>query len=82
MWRRYARLVATYTSLAQQTTESADAGGVAAVATTMLIDDLDQLRCAIDRHERDVHRRSTPWAVSFEAEGTGALASFVFCRDS
>lgn len=60
MWRRYAGLVTTYTSLAQQATEPADASA-AAVGTIMLIGDLDELRRAIDRHERDVHKRLTPW---------------------
>jgi hypothetical protein len=66
MWRRYASLITAYNSLAQATTEPADAGGGAVARTMILLEDLDQLRRAIDRHEREVHERSTPWAQSRE----------------
>ena len=67
MWRRYASLVTAYNSLAQGTTEPADAGGAAVARTMIFLEDLDQLRRAIDRHEREVHERSTPWAQSRES---------------
>ena len=60
MWRRHAGLVRMYILLVQHTTEPADAGGAAAAGTMMLLENLDQLRQAIEGHERNVHGRSTP----------------------
>jgi len=81
MWRRYAGVVTTYSLLVQYTTEPAEAGGAAAVVTMMLLEDLDQLQLAIDRHERDVHGRSTPWSPGRGPERACARATLSFAGE-